>query len=910
MAGESTRNNLPSGRADTMTIVIGSTAGDAEVQPREHGATRGPEVRSTYGATVNVLMLDADKLARAGNWVALAALATTTDAPKRDAATKALAANASKEPALRWLLEVSSSEEHWAAVGEFPNGVVLPKDLTTKVKRLAKEAAAQDGSYQAAAMARLMPVVQAAVRNELARTVLAANGPEGVLREAARRCLTGSSEKKDRAALVTDAKSGTAPIRVARLSQLSEPFTQHETREMRDALGIVRDLGFTGDDVAAIGTLASRVGDQWTREWLHQPWTSGAKPILASDAFGTALGGDLLVAMLTEDAPADVITVVVSAANALDWTEDAVVVARACKVASDPPLTAVERFLKNPKADGVRDSVWPIVLENEHRAVVDMVGAALAIGDLTFGANQCAGDDRAPKRLAELAGRFADRGTTGANGAIIPPEGWADEILHVHSDLGDGFLTALPNYLRPLIAIPQSLLDVIYAVPAALSEFNTCGFGDQLTSGADVPEKAVAVLNQPDEHLTDDAVDALLNTVGWDDPSRWEIAIRAMTVNPDFLYDRVVKMVDTLDGPEAGHVPLDILANTVHVAVARGLARQSGDRTATAIPALLKNQDDEVVTAGCEWASGLDLSEDDHDLVRAVITADELRSPRHEELSRLRAGMAAQLIKHSTDQTRQATERIHHLGLAVQADPGAAREAAFKLAGSGDAAVRLAAAGVLASTPGSATDEARVRSLLDSAKTVPLRQKLEEALHRLKSPGVAEAIEGLVTLLGLPAPGLPTADLVRHPADHDRFISCVDDVRANSGGHATAKAFINAGVVLADLLVDFAIVAAADAGARGISPKDAKAIGENAGVRPDTGTLVGRQSLVELFDWFPQCSTLRKRRTAHASPAGSRQPITVKDGDSTYARQLLVDIVGGWIDTMSKYPPPRPAPTS
>jgi len=205
-----------------------------------------------------------------------------------------------------------------------------------------------------------------------------------------------------------------------------------------------------------------------------------------------------------------------------------------------------------------------------------------------------------------------------------------------------------------LITIPTSVLDLIYTVQAALSEFLSCGFVDQLTAGADTPEKALAVLNQLDVLLTDDAVDALLNLVGWDDPSRWEIAVRAMTVNPALLYDRVVNMVDTLDGPEAGHVPLAILANTVHVAVAQGLARQSGDRTATAISTLLKNQDDDVVAAGCEWASGLDLTEDDHDLVRAVITADDLRSPRHEGLSRLRAGMAAQLITHSTDQTLRA----------------------------------------------------------------------------------------------------------------------------------------------------------------------------------------------------------------------------------------------------------------
>lgn len=113
---------------------------------------------------------------------------------------------------------------------------------------------------------------------------------------------------------------------------------------------------------------------------------------------------------------------------------------------------------------------------------------------------------------------------------------------------------------------------------------------------------------------------------------------------------------------------------------------------------------------------------------------------------------------------------------------------------------------------------------------------------------------------------------------------------------------MNAAIVLSDLLMDFAVVAASDAGAKGVSARDAHAIRTNAPDRRDSGALAESQALVQLFDWFPQCSTLRKMRTAHASPAGSRQPIRINIDDGQYARRLLTDIVRGWIESMAKYP--------
>jgi hypothetical protein len=530
------------------------------------------------------------------------------------------------------------------------------------------------------------------------------------------------------------------------------------------------------------------------------------------------------------------------------------------------------------------------------------------VGNLAAGAPICGSDARASKLLAALAGALADKGTSNPDSTITPPDGWSEEIAAVHNALGDEFLTQLPSFLRPNVAVPVPVLDWVYRFPSALAEFHGCGFTDQLIAHADTPDKALAILSNNRVELTSNAAGALVTTVGWDDPDLWATALQTVAAeHPDMAYGQVAEMVDTLNGPEAGHVPLPVLARSVRATVSSGMSRLPGELAPAAISTLIRSEDDDVLTAACEWASTLDIGAADHDLVSTVISVDDMHSIKHADLTALRTRMAAQLLARAGDQSRGADERVQHLQLAATANPQAARAAAFDLAESGVPDVRLAAADILATVPGTYNEEARIRALLRAAKTVPLTAKLTDAMNRLKSPGVAEAIDGLVGLLGLvhPASKLQPANLIRDHEDHDRFIAAVDEVRSTNGTTSNVKPFINAGVVLADLLVDFIVVACGDTGA-GVNAKELKAIRENAAGRPDAGALVNRQQLLQLFDWFPQVATLRKRRTAHPSPAGSRTPVAVSDSDHAYARNLLADIVAGWIDSMSAYPLVKP----
>jgi hypothetical protein len=92
-----------------------------------------------------------------------------------------------------------------------------------------------------------------------------------------------------------------------------------------------------------------------------------------------------------------------------------------------------------------------------------------------------------------------------------------------------------------------------------------------------------------------------------------------------------------------------------------------------------------------------------------------------------------------------------------------------------------------------------------------------------------------------------------------------------------------------------------------LKSRELEAVRTNATDRPDNGDLIKRQALVQNFDWFPQVATLRKLRTAHPSPAGSRNPIQIEDEDRSYARSLLADVVQGWIESMAQFPPTKSA---
>lgn len=302
-------------------------------------------VKKQGGANRNALTVE--RLVAAKEFKTLATLATTADTVASTSATTALADKADNEAALEWLLEVATTEAHWAAMSAFPARVNLPDNLTRRLKTLVKEAATNPHLYQSTALSKLLPVIHPVEsRRLLARVVMSASAQESPIRAAGRAALAGSSERNDRAALLADtATAQTLTERLVRLDALGDLTTPGERASVKDALNLSRSGGFSGTDIAAIGRLASRLDENWVREWFHQTWPSKVKPALGTRDLAT-LGKARLLSLLSEDAPAEVIQIVAAAADGLqDWDDDAAVVARAFRIASDQPAAALERFL-------------------------------------------------------------------------------------------------------------------------------------------------------------------------------------------------------------------------------------------------------------------------------------------------------------------------------------------------------------------------------------------------------------------------------------------------------------------------------------------------------------------------------------------------------------------------------------
>lgn len=325
-----------------------------------------------------------------------------------------------------------------------------------------------------------------------------------------------------------------------------------------------------------------------------------------------------------------------------------------------------------------------------------------------------------------------------------------------------------------------------------------------------------------------------------------------------------------------------------------------GDGHGERLRDLLDQRDPELRRLALRWALAL---EPEEDTLTLLIAKRDSTHGLEEEFAEVLGTHAKRLAGRARDASLVSEERAEALKLAQAADGEVAREAAFDVAGSARAGdLRLAAASVLAETDARPEDEGRLERLIEGEGDAGTADLLAAALRNISSGTLARALENLRSLVGLPSrPEEDPRTFVPEAVWDARFLGAVDGARRNSAGEPGA--FVNALVVLADLLVDVAVAerhhADPDASLLGRrSAEQAAALRENANGRPDMGELLKRPNLIEAFPWLRQVGVLRGMRGAHPAPIGSTDPVRVGDGDAGYARRLFKDVVAGWEASM------------
>ena len=856
-------------------------------------------VRSGSFASARSLLVPA--LRKAHEFKALAAVAVSAGPPESQAARTALASLADREEALGWLLAVNDGDPDWAGLIEFPARVPVPDSLRSAVEALARAASSSPSGHAAAAMSQLLPRIQPApFRRSLARTVLRQAPDDTAIRAAARGCLSGSADVTDRNALLADAVGLPPSERIVRLDALGVLKSPRETAEVRKALRELRDGGLSGADPATVGRLAARLPDDWVAKWFTADWPYG-RAVVGQAEFGSAVGAEVLLAVLSASPQADIVTAVCEAANGLDWPDDALVIARAEQTGQELAVGTVDRFLEEDGQPLVRPESWQILLADHGERHADQFAAAASLPDLVQAARSHAKHAAAVDRFARLLGMKAKESASSddANGWLVPTPEWEQAVLDVASALGEPFLERLADSLAPSLSVPPELAARVLDHDDAAARFADDGFTTQLAAEASTPAHAETLLRTAGD-LTEAQVSELLTVVGTDDLLRWTRALgHVARLNPAWVHSQAHLVIDPLSaGVEEDMAASGVVVATVTAALEAGLAGAREDTPG--VLTLLNHADDAVVTVGAWWAGDADVPTDAKDLVNGIVHADEARDPRHPQLGALRRSLAAHLCKLAASRDSAAEKRVEYLALAQTASPDTARETAFTLAASKVAPLAVAAAKILATTQGLPRDAARLQGLLSKERRKDVRSQLEQAHRMLTAGDSVAAVEGILAMAAVPFDPsvIVSTPLARDEDAEERLVSCARLVLGSAHTAAQTEDFIVNATKLADELMESAIVATTNSDNSVLSSVQREKIRTLAPDRMKAGTLAINQSVLERFPWVAHVATLHSDRPGHAVKLGSTTPDTYTEDDRARVKSQLGQIVEGWLADM------------
>lgn len=452
----------------------------------------------------------------------------------------------------------------------------------------------------------------------------------------------------------------------------------------------------------------------------------------------------------------------------------------------------------------------------------------------------------------------------------------------------------------------------VLAYPRSMRVLARAGHDRELVETAEKLGAAGVWLDVADatvEHLDDDSLAAVMDALGWFnlDAGRYGRYVAALRRRPYALILEASDALASLSQAEtasAAHLQ-EVLEAALDAAQEAGpgdLEALSGGEGLDRLQRLLRRREKRLRRLALRWA---EILEPDEDLISLLV--ERRTAARSEEdrqgLTKVLRGHALSLASRAKDTSLGWEERAGALGLALLADGGVARDAAFALAETPDAHLRSAAAQALAATEGRPEDEQTLRDLLDNEGDSAVAEGLQAALRNISSGNVPQAVENLFVLVGLPEVEADPRVFVPAGEWDARFVECVDSARRRRGGDPGA--YVGALNRLAELLVEEAVVERHDAdpetsplGKKGVA--QAEAIRANRRSKPDLGDLIRRPTLMEAFPWLHHVHVLRAMRDAHPSPVGSMVPVRVEDNDAAHAQRLFRDVVEGWTASMQE----------
>lgn len=856
-------------------------------------------------------------LAAAGEFTALAALTRSSHNP--DAAVTALASASQDEVAFTWLWAlVREQESRWRSV-KLPEQVSVPESLHHEVTEFIVKAPAGQRQISIAedGAARLLHALgQTPLGLSVARTSFSEpEAPSPRVRDAAITLLAASTDHDGRALVVERLARVPEHKRAAAFERLHPPYNEAELAAILSALQFVTDRPIEDADFAAIATVVARLPEDALAELLGRTWRRpDNKQKLSQAGLVPKIGTDRLQVVLAHELGEDTTKLLLAGAASLpaeqqlalgtytfaafpsDWSQPIW-----NSLVGTIQMARQHRFQRREPALA---ALWTLTTAASDEHAAQALAELLDHGELLSAAHDHRAEPRTSQRFGAVAAALLQKST----------DTWAEEVAEVADVLGTDYLVGVAAGLPAEYTLPGALRTVVMDSAQAQAGFAKAGFGAQLAAWAETPTSAETLLKAAHTDLLDLEVCDLLGRADWAaiGPDAYLTLCRSFDGRLPVLVQQLRQAVESLTGPEAAAAGPDVLTTLLTLALDAGLRHDLGDQaeTTAAVTRLLDHPDRSVIDAACAWIRVLDLTPEthacDHHRVKAVVAADNDRGGTLPTLVTLRAELARRLNELALDTTLEIPDRITHLELAAEVDPGTARDTALSLAATHNNDLRAASATVVAATPGRPDDLKRILELLTSESRQDIRHSLEAAKHRISSGTIGEAVNALADLLE-PPPDPARLDpqiLVPDPLHHDRFVLWVDKARARADNHDDPGSFIEAVINLSDLMVDIVLVAATDAGAKtGLTAQVVQAIRDNgtSGKRPDIGDLLVRQNLQPLFGWFPLCTALRKKRTAHPSPLGSTKPHNLGSNDLITAKTLFRDITNGWMDDMHRY---------
>lgn len=885
-----------------------------------------------------------EQLGAAKEWTVLAALAHLANRPE---ALGVLAASADREPAFRWMWVVANSggPQHWQQVNaNLADGIKVPANLRDAVRNFVLNPAPQQGTThigyqqpnavsqdprreaQARLLAKLNPRTDLA--RELARVVLEAEEgrywPE--LCHAAFDVLGRSKSKDDRLAIFEYSKGSAARERLRPLNGLSTPYAEKEQDRLlaalKEALPVAGSFVPGGPGPEAYWQwareLSARLSVERLKELLREPWVESVNQhaSLFGGDFVRRLGLEKLEVLLASDLSESVRRHLVSAVAEQMQLEEQAEFGRWSHANLEPewsqPLRDRLSTYARPSRYGPRSPQGESALAalqdfalvcDDAKTSADYV-ACLEPGEAPGMAKKVLTSEPVPWRLGRIAGELLQRDAetfrpdVEAIAELYPEDNdqavFLTGILDAEKDSGEEFDLAFfgPRVLRS----PQSM--------AVLAEAGHSRIVASAALNSDDPKRnCLLVAEAAIEHLDDEALEYVMQDYAWSslDSGLYRRYVDALRKRPHALFMETEAALASLSGPEAGIIPNDKLEALLQAALdtdADGLTKWVGDQAHERLEALFGTTSRAVHDLARNWAARMS---PDEALVGLIVETDDSTVGSEREFANVRQALAQDLVAKAQDRVTDYGERGDALELAQKADPATAREAALPLCGSGPTTFRRRAARVLATTDPRPDNEEELDRLLETEGDAQARRDLLVAKLNFTSGSIGQAVRNLRELAGLDPEGGPDTDvLLPYEQWHDAFVVAVDTARRLVVSEP--RAYINALIVLADLLVEQAVIARFDAEPDNGSAKKAQieALRSNIRGRPDVGSLLERQRAQQVFPWFNEVIVLRRLRGAHPAPLGTTRPFSLTNQHVVEAEGLFSRIVEEWEISMQE----------